>query len=230
MSTTPAQIFFIAPELRNGVPQTQTITFSIPLVTGNVISGSVAGYPVSVPFNTTNAQTLNDLTTLLAEFPAVGSVTNNGTNQLTVTGSQNGISVLILLTVTGGGAPTIAVVTTVYPVPGQTTLVQINNAIILAASMMNALVWVDLYDIAQTYLAAHLLTLGKLKGQTGVTSERVGGLARGYNNLIKPYDQAFYLTSYGTQYIALRDMLIITPISSGDVNVFPYVGGGWPFV
>lgn len=234
MSITPANVFAIAPELTSGSPQTQTVTFSAAITSGHTITGSVAGNPVNVPFNTTNAQTLNDLTALIAEFPQIGSVSNNGTNQLTVTGLQNGVSILISLSVTGAGPPTVAVVTTVYPVAGQTTTVQVNAAINTAAAMMNSVTWGDLYDIAQTYLAAHLLSLSTLKGKVGVANERVGGLARGYNTLNKPYDQAFYLTAYGTQYLALRDMLIITPISTACGGTMPWAGtfpywGAWPF-
>lgn len=234
MAISPANIYAIAPELRPGVPQTQTITFSIPLVTGNIIAGTVGGiYTVSVPFNTTNSQTLTDLAARIALFPVIASSVSNGTNQVTITGAQNGINISVALAVTGGVTqPTIALNTTIYPIPGLITQTQINAAIANAViAMGDPCIWGDLYDLAQAYLAAHLLALINLRGRLGVTSEAVGGISRGYMSLSKPNDQAYYLTGYGTQFLAYRDMLIITPISSGfGPGLLPYNGfivGGW---
>lgn len=87
---------------------------------------------------------------------------------------------------------------------------------------MSAEVWGPLYDIAQTYLAAHLLTLATLGGKTGVTQQRLGQESESYMTLQKPADQAYYLTSYGTQFLALRDMLFITPLAGvGGISEFP---------
>lgn len=137
MSIGPENVFAIAPELRNGFPQTQTVTFDDPIITGNVISGTIAGFAFSVPFNTDNLTTLNDLCAALSIFPVVSSATVTGTYQVTVTGAKNGISLALVVAVSSGDSQANAVIaTTVYAVPGATTLAQVNNAINQAAQMM----------------------------------------------------------------------------------------------
>jgi len=223
MSTTPQQIFSIAPELTSGTQQVQTITFSASLVTGNLITGSVGGSSFSVPFNTDNATTMADLATAIGGNMRVDSCVVTSSSVLTVTTLAVGISLIIVgPTVTGGASQaTAAVLQTQAPYPGATTLAQVNAAIVAAASMMNACVWGGFYDIGQTYLAAHLLSLGTLKGKTGVNNEKVGDLSRGYMQQTAPkgVDQVYFMTAYGMQYIALRNMLAMTPLNTGYSSI-----------
>lgn len=227
MAITPSNIYLIAPQLIPGSPQTQTITFSAPLIAGNVITGSISGYTFSIPFTVDMATTLNAFTARLALFPPVGSATNNGLLLVTVTGAMNGITLPLTVAVTGPGGITATIETTVYARAGQTTLAEVVNAINQAAAMMNACTWGLLYDLGQTYLAAHLLSMGGSSGRTGLASQTLGQESESYLTIRSVKDQAYYLTSYGTQYLALRDMLFITPIVGYNRDCLP---PDFPFV
>lgn len=73
------------------------------------------------------------------------------------------------------------------------------------------------------YYAAHLATLGRRKGRTGmVSSEGAGGLTRAYSNPLLGYKSSLILTSYGVMYMGLakttaaRAGLVISAGSSGN--------------
>jgi len=54
------------------------------------------------------------------------------------------------------------------------------------------------------YYAAHLATLGRMRGRVGmVASESAGGLSRSYSNPMLGYKTSLVLTSYGTLYMGL---------------------------
>ncbi len=232
MSITAQDIFNIAPELTSGVQQQQTITFSADLITGNTISGTVGIGTFSVPFNTSNAQTMTDLATAISGLSGVNSCVVTSAHVLTVVTKPQGTKLAIVCAVTGGASQaTVAILQTVAPIAGATTQAQVAAAIVSSGNLINTTVWGALANTGQTYLAAHLLTLSTLKGKTGVASQRVGGLARSYMQQRSIRDQVYFLTSYGMEYLALRDTLVITPlIAQGPCNPVGGTIGGWPWV
>lgn len=62
-----------------------TIVFDADLITGNTVDGVVDGVPISVPFNTSHAQTMADLETAVEAVPSVLSATVGGVGNRTLT-------------------------------------------------------------------------------------------------------------------------------------------------
>lgn len=94
--------------------QIQTLTFSAPTVTGNVISVNVDGFVVSVTFTTDNATTLAALATAIQARPRVLTALSDGVSVITITTQLNQQPIQInSASVTGGASqPTIARATT----------------------------------------------------------------------------------------------------------------------
>ncbi len=62
----------------------------------------------------------------------------------------------------------------------------------------------DKLRAGRIYYAAHLATLGRLRGRAGmVSSESAGGLSRSYANPLLGYKTTLVLTSYGILYMGL---------------------------
>ena len=79
-------------------------------------------------------------------------------------------------------------------------------------AMANAQLAVDVWGgedspklrLGRIYFAAHLATLGRLRGRAGqVTSESAGGLSRSYANPFTQTKSMMTLTSYGILYMGL---------------------------
>lgn len=87
---------------------------------------------------------------------------------------------------------------------------QIAAAIANADIFVNPTTWAEKTDIAKAYYAAHLLTLTRMRGTTGLGSEKVGDLQRAY---MRPMAlTALGLSSYGIQLDWMMRTLVITPI------------------
>lgn len=96
-----------------GKPQIQTLVASADFVTGNTITGEVNGVAISVPFNTSNTQTLADLDTAIGLVAGVAGVANDTTRTCTITGDPNTEVQLNNFLVTGGASqPTFTITQT----------------------------------------------------------------------------------------------------------------------
>lgn len=87
-----------------------TIVFSADLITGNTVAGTVNGSPISVPFNTSHAQTMADLDTAISAVTGVFDVTVS-VRTLTVVSSADTEIVISTFVVTGGASQATAVTT-----------------------------------------------------------------------------------------------------------------------
>lgn len=88
---------------------------------------------------------------------------------------------------------------------------RINRFIGLASLSVNSTIWGSKADLGTGLLAAHMMTMSNRKGRSGVTSEKVGDLARSYAPTDTD-DGALGQTSYGQEFLRLRKSLLITPI------------------
>lgn len=96
-----------------GKNQVTNVVFSADLITGNTVHATVNGTVLSVPFNTTNAQTLTDVAAAIAAVAGIGSATSDGTHTIQVIGATNGIAFTITAaSVTGGASQATITVTT----------------------------------------------------------------------------------------------------------------------
>jgi hypothetical protein len=97
----------------NGKNQVTNVVFSADLVAGNTIDATVNGTVLSVPFNTTNAQTLTDFSVAIAAVAGIASAVSDGVHTIQVIGATHGVAFTITAaSVTGGvSQPTIAVTT-----------------------------------------------------------------------------------------------------------------------
>lgn len=95
-----------------GIKQEHTIVFDADLITANSIDGDIDGVAITtVPFNTDNATTLDDLVTELELNAKVFSAVSNGTDTVTVTTVEYDTLTLTSFLVTGGATQAGIVVT-----------------------------------------------------------------------------------------------------------------------
>lgn len=102
------------------VAQVQTLVISSAFVTGNTIDIEVDGSALaSIPFNTTNSQTLTDLATAIQATAGVATATSNGTDTLTITSQNAGVPTFLTgFLVSGGATQATATITTTTPSHG----------------------------------------------------------------------------------------------------------------
>jgi hypothetical protein len=87
----------------------------------------------------------------------------------------------------------------------------IERFITMAQRRISPQVFCTFYDDAVTYLAAHLITMSQRHGGAGAqTMQKVGDVEVQYANLAqgKKSDLSYLQTSYGIEYLALRDTAI----------------------
>lgn len=84
----------------------------------------------------------------------------------------------------------------------------------IAETRLDEDVWGDKYKWGIVYLAAHLLTMSTRKGTSGaVVREQVGEISVSYSApAAKSRDDQYMVTSYGTEYLAFRNTVVITPL------------------
>lgn len=127
-SQNPApQEVFISREL-DRVAQVDTIVFSANIIAGDTIHGEINNTVITVPFNTTNAQTLTDLATALT-IVGISSAVSDGVHTVTVTSAVAGITfTLTAWNVTGPGSPaTVTITNTVANVGFAESLASVAN-------------------------------------------------------------------------------------------------------
>jgi len=150
------------------VAQIKTIVFSAAIITGNVISaftvssGGTLENVTATPFNTTNAQTLTDLAAKIQALDSIATAVSNGTDTITITASEAGISFSIsAITVTGGATQATAVIATTTP---NTGVAEFLAAISEVDDDWYGLIWID-RDANQVYeAAAYIETKRKIFG------------------------------------------------------------------
>lgn len=105
------QQIFIGREL-DRVAQISTIVFSGNIVVGDTVHGTINDTTITVPFNTSNTQTLTDIAAAYT-ISGVSSAVSDGSHTITITSAIAGIPFALGdVTVTGGGTPPTAVVDT----------------------------------------------------------------------------------------------------------------------
>lgn len=94
------------------VAQIVTVVFSANIVTGNSIALTIDDNDLTVPFNTSNAQTLTDLAAAIQALDSISTAVSNGTNTITITAAIAGVSISVGTAVVTGGASQATAVTT----------------------------------------------------------------------------------------------------------------------
>lgn len=91
---------------------------------------------------------------------------------------------------------------------------QITTAIDVAKLSVDSKVWKTKYDAGVAFLAAHILTMIARAGVSGaVIEETVGEVTQRYSSPISDGKRDQYLaTSYGAEYLRLRNTLVFTPM------------------
>lgn len=96
------------------------------------------------------------------------------------------------------------------------TQATINLFLEMAELRINATVWGKFYKAGVSYLAAHLITLKNRRGTAGgAITLKVGDVEVQYSDLMrdKKMDLAYLQTSYGLEYLNLRSLVVVTPIT-----------------
>ena len=89
----------------------------------------------------------------------------------------------------------------------------INLFVAMAMRRIDMTVFGIYYTDAVTYLAAHLLTMKKRRGASGATTMlKVGDVEAQYQGMM-PMRSGLFQTSYGIEYLELRKLVVITPIT-----------------
>lgn len=107
------------------------------------------------------------------------------------------------------------VITAIAPELSAETPETISLFIGMAQARISPVVWGTLYYQGITFLAAHLLTMKNRRGLSGSqTMQKVGDIEIQNSVLAKgnKTDLAFLQTSYGVEYLALRDLVVIGPM------------------
>jgi hypothetical protein len=126
-SQTPKVNSFYVIKRASVVAAVLTLTFDDTLVASNTIAGTVNGNAISVPFNTSNAQTLTDIATAIQALEMVNTAVSNGTDTITITFETQWEPAVGTFTVTGGAAQ--AGVTTATTTPATNIVDDLTNAV-----------------------------------------------------------------------------------------------------
>lgn len=114
-SQTPKVNEFYVVKRASAVAAVVTLVFAGNLVTSNVVSGTVNGQAISVPYNTSNAQTLTDLATAIQALEMVATAVSNGTDTVTITFEAQWEPSVSTFLVTLGAGQTTCVTTVATP-------------------------------------------------------------------------------------------------------------------
>jgi len=114
-SQTPKVNEFYVIKRATAVAAVVTLVFDANIVTGNTIAGTVNGSAISVPFNTSNAQSLTDLATAIQALEMVATAVSNGTTTITITFETQWEPDVSTFLVTLGAGQTTCVTTVATP-------------------------------------------------------------------------------------------------------------------
>lgn len=126
-SQTPKVNEFYVIKRASAVAAVVTLVFSANIVTGNTIAGTVNGNAISVPYNTSNAQSLTDLATAIQALEMVATAVSNGSTTITITFESEWEPSVSTFTVTGGSSQ--ATCTTTVTTPATNIVDDIANAV-----------------------------------------------------------------------------------------------------
>lgn len=114
-SQTPKVNSFYVIKRATAVAAVATLVFDADLITANTVAGTVNGHAISVPFDTSNAQTLTNLAAAIQALEMVATAVSNGTTTITITFETQWEPAVGTFLVTGGASQAECVTTVTTP-------------------------------------------------------------------------------------------------------------------